>query len=159
MLVSNLWWHRNTGMITFLLHAPTDAPQFLSLVSGGPEEHLRNEQDCDVGTSGHRGKGHYVQPLLCFTNLPSHWTPTPGSPHPQPPHRATSPNICSRRWAPRDARLGKQMQKKPVGSSNVGLKIEWMIHPCLPCKIHPKLSLCLCFLPPHTPSKTLGLMV
>lgn len=78
---------------------------------------------------------------------------------PQPPARAINPGICSSQWAPCDAWLGKQMQKKPVGSSNIDLKIELVIHPCLACKIYPKLSPCLCFLPPHTFSKTLTLAV
>lgn len=65
---------------------------------------------------------------------------------PQTPPRATSPRVCCRGRAPRHAHLGKQTPKRPVGSSNVGLKIEWATHSCLPCEMHP---LPLLFPSPH----------
>lgn len=86
--------------------------------------------------------------LLCFAKLPQHWTLTQAtSPHsllPEPP--VSTP-------AQYETYLGKKMQKRPVESSKAGLKIEWIIYPCLPCKIHPNFSLCLCFSPPTTPAK------
>lgn len=63
----------------------------LSLVPG-PQEHLRNKQDCNAGASCRQDKGWTSFAVLCKT--PSTLNPHPHHLTPQPPPTATSLNIC-----------------------------------------------------------------
>ena len=106
-------------MITFLFHPSSDAHHHLSPVPIS-------------GTSRTMMLGHLAieargttRTLCCALQTSHRIEPPPwGCLAPQPPPRATSPNICSRGQAPRDAHPWKQMQNRTARSPNVGLKIE-----------------------------------